>query len=324
MPEFSQFPACYHPSSVRVIVTPSAFARENLFYIQEAGHIRLVQSHAGTQRSSLDSFLIVQVAAGSGTLQYGPRRWELRAGQCFWVDCRRPHGYRSADNDPWELRWVHFNGRSAPAFYERFGTAEPVFTPPDAGAVARRLDTVLQLARRWDAPGRARSFGRGGRAAGRRAGGPARAGRPRPGPPPGWRRCAPGSSTTAPSPSRSTASPPAFISANTILPRSFKQRYGETIVACLHAARIDRRQTDAALYRPDAGADRRRLRVQRTGVFYPPLQGGRRPDRHRLPPRLAQPPPIKGEKGELFTKKSRFALWKNCPNAAVCAIINLT
>ena len=55
MPQSSQFPACYHPSSVRVILTPSPFARENLFYLQEAGHIRLVQSHAGTQRSSQGS-----------------------------------------------------------------------------------------------------------------------------------------------------------------------------------------------------------------------------------------------------------------------------
>ena len=36
MPQSSQFPACYHPSSVRVILTPTPFARENLFYLQEA------------------------------------------------------------------------------------------------------------------------------------------------------------------------------------------------------------------------------------------------------------------------------------------------
>ena len=65
LPEYSSFPPFYDPSSLRVILTPSAFARQNLFFLQEAGHIRLVQSHGGTQRSSLDSFLIVQVAAGS-------------------------------------------------------------------------------------------------------------------------------------------------------------------------------------------------------------------------------------------------------------------
>ena len=64
MPDSRTFPACYDPSSEREIVTPSAFGRRNLFFLQEAGHIKLVQSHAGTQRSSLDSFLLVAVAAG--------------------------------------------------------------------------------------------------------------------------------------------------------------------------------------------------------------------------------------------------------------------
>lgn len=148
----NRFPDDYDPSSLRAIVTPSAFARQNLFYVQEAGHIRLLKSHAGLQRSSLDSYLIVQVAAGSGVLHYGGRDYPLGAGQCFWVDCRRPHGYRSAPHDPWELRWVHFNGRSAPGFYQLFGDDCPVFTPADSAAVARHLDAVLRAAQRWDTP----------------------------------------------------------------------------------------------------------------------------------------------------------------------------
>lgn len=148
----NRFPDAYDPSSLRAIVTPSAFARQNLFYLQEAGHIRLRRSHAGLQRSRLDSYLIVQVAAGSGVLRYDGREFALTAGQCFWVDCRRPHGYRSSPDDPWELRWVHFNGRSAPGFYGLFGDTAPVFTPTDAASVARRLDAILRAARRWDTP----------------------------------------------------------------------------------------------------------------------------------------------------------------------------
>ena len=56
MPEFRQFPACYDPASVRAIVTPSAFARENLFFLQEAGHIRLVQSHAAPSGRAWTAF----------------------------------------------------------------------------------------------------------------------------------------------------------------------------------------------------------------------------------------------------------------------------
>ena len=150
----TNFPACYDPASERRIVTPSPFARKNLLYLQEAGHIKLRQSHAGTTRSALNSYLIVAVAAGSGTLWYGGLTHTLRTGQCFWVDCRRPHSYRPAPDDPWELRWVHYNGQSAPAYHglftERQG-AGPVFTPPDFDALLKPMDEALAAARAWDA-----------------------------------------------------------------------------------------------------------------------------------------------------------------------------
>ncbi len=239
MPESGSFPSFYDPSSVRAIVTPSAFARQNLFFLQEAGHIRLLESHAGTQRSSLDSFLIVQVAAGSGRLQYDGKTWPLQAGQCFWVDCRRPHGYRSADDDPWELRWVHFNGHSAPAFYGLFAAGPgPVFTPADAGAPARRLDAVLDLARHWDATAELEASAEiaallAGILADRAHGGEQSA--------PAARleevrayviaHCAENFSLDELA--------ARFYLSKYYLARSFRQRYGETIVDCRLSARID-------------------------------------------------------------------------------------
>ena len=239
MPESGSFPSFYDPSSVRAIVTPSAFARQNLFFLQEAGHIRLLESHAGTQRSSLDSFLIVQVAAGSGRLQYDGKTWPLQAGQCFWVDCRRPHGYRSADDDPWELRWVHFNGHSAPAFYGLFAAGPGRCSPPPTLGPLPDAWT-----RCWTWPG---------------------TGTPPPSwkPPPRSRRCWRGSWRTGPT--AGSSPPPAarleevrayviahcaenfsldelaarFYLSKYYLARSFRQRYGETIVDCRLSARID-------------------------------------------------------------------------------------
>lgn len=239
MPETGSFPSFYDPSSVRAIVTPSAFARQNLFFLQEAGHIRLLESHAGTQRSSLDSFLIVEVAAGSGQLRYDGRVWPLHAGQCFWVDCRRPHGYRSADNDPWELRWVHFNGHSAPPFYKLFQAGgSPVFAPADAGTTARRLDAVLELARRWDATAELQASAEiaallagilADRARGREESAPAARLEE-------VRAYIIAHCTENFSLDELAAR---FYLSKYYLARSFKQRYGETIVDCRHSARID-------------------------------------------------------------------------------------
>lgn len=236
MPAPSAFPPFYDPSSRRVILTPSAFARQHLFFVQEAGHIRLLQSHAGTQRSQLDSFLLVQVAAGSGRLQYDGRTFALRTGDCFWVDCRRPHGYRSADNDPWELRWVHFNGRSAPAFYHLFEARGPVFTPADGADIAARLDAVLDLARRWDAGAELHASAQvaallaGVLAAPDDAADPAAA-----------RLDAVRAYLIAHCAENISLDDLAarFYVSKYYLARSFKRRYGETIVTCLHAARLD-------------------------------------------------------------------------------------
>ena len=239
MPVQNQFPDSYDPASLRAIVTPSAFARQNLFYVQEAGHIRLLRSHTGLQRSSLDSYLIVQIAAGSGTLQYGGRDYPLCAGQCFWVDCRRPHGYRSAPHDPWELRWVHFNGRSAPGFYGLFGDGPPVFAPSDGACVARHLDAVLRAAQRWDTPAELNASAEIAALLAEIVTDRARA-------------ADPGALTadrldavrdyliehcTEELTLDSVAAH--FYISKYYLARSFKRRYGETIIACVNSARLD-------------------------------------------------------------------------------------
>ena len=240
MPDSRTFPACYDPSSEREIVTPSAFGRRNLFFLQEAGHIKLVQSHAGTQRSSLDSFLLVAVAAGSGTLQYGGKVHPLRAGQCFWVDCRRPHGYRAADDDPWELRWVHFNGLSAPGFYRLYEAGGgPVFAPMDFEAVTRRMESVLDAARHWDAPAELTASAEMAALltgiVNERAGGAQT-------PPAAAARLDEVRTWLAGHAAEEiTLEEPAarFYISKYYLAHSFKQRYGETVFAFLNNARID-------------------------------------------------------------------------------------
>ena len=195
----------------------------------------------------------MQVVAGSGSLRYGARRFALRAGQCFWIDCRRPHGYRSADADPWELRWVHFNGRSAPAFYRRFGE-EPVFTPANGAAVARRLDAVLACASRWDATAELEASAEIAALLAGILGGQVRVGAPG-----GESGQAARLEAVRAYLADHCAEPltldelaARFFISKYYLARSFKQRYGETILDCLHAARIDRakqmlRYTDQTL-----------------------------------------------------------------------------
>lgn len=129
--------------SLRIIATPSAFAKRHLYYVQEAG---VFQTEPGyfTERENLDSYLIVYTAAGRGKLKYGDKTYDAAPGQLFFIDCRRYQHYATDPNDPWHLVWIHFHGSSSPAYYDRYASAgTPLATlPADSPIPALLLDIV--------------------------------------------------------------------------------------------------------------------------------------------------------------------------------------
>lgn len=105
--------------SERYLHTPGSFARQNLLYVQEVGHLKSLQPHRCV-REKLDSFLLLVVLEGKGSLKIGDRETEVNEGDCAWIDCMGHYEHISDEQDAWKLAWVHFNGKSARAFYELF------------------------------------------------------------------------------------------------------------------------------------------------------------------------------------------------------------
>ena len=109
-----------------VINTPSAFTRQNFFYIQEAGYLKSLKSHL-SRRSELNSYLFFVVLSGSGEVTYREPLSEgsmisrtAHTGDCFFLDCSGEYTHISTDEDPWELLWIHFNGPQVKAYYTYF------------------------------------------------------------------------------------------------------------------------------------------------------------------------------------------------------------
>ncbi len=105
--------------SERYLHTPGSFARQNLLYVQEVGHLKSLQPHRCV-REKLDSFLLLVVLEGRGTLKISDRETVVSKGDCAWIDCMGHYEHISDEQDAWKLAWVHFNGKSARAFYELF------------------------------------------------------------------------------------------------------------------------------------------------------------------------------------------------------------
>lgn len=142
---FDKFPDSYAENSRRMIQTPSSVARSAFFYVQETGYFKLKESHRAF-RKNLDSYLVVLVLSGSGTLMYNEELFELKTGSCFFIDCMVPYYHQSSISDPWELMWVHFNGATSKEYYRYFSTkSEPAWMPHSFQQIREKLDSLLDV-----------------------------------------------------------------------------------------------------------------------------------------------------------------------------------
>lgn len=130
----------------RVISTPSQFAKEHLFYVQEAGTLCQGDAHI-SQRLSLDSYLFFLVLGGKGEFHYQNRQYYIRQGDCVWIDCSYPYSHISTASSSWELKWVHFYGKKVHTFYKYFvDQGKPaVFSPFYAGSFNESLSALYGL-----------------------------------------------------------------------------------------------------------------------------------------------------------------------------------
>ena len=137
------------PESEWKIVSAGPFARDNLLYLQEAGHF-ISGVNYYTVRKELDSYLVKLTLSGAGILEYGGETCRLSAGSFFWIDCRAPqHYYTAPDAGQWDVLWFHFYGATAGAYYQAFlsqtqgraAASLPVDSP-----VSAQMSALLALA----------------------------------------------------------------------------------------------------------------------------------------------------------------------------------
>lgn len=125
-------------SSHRIIYTPSTFARSSLIHLQETGTLQAIHPHK-SERSGLQSYLFFTVLNGEGRLTYEGKEYELKPGDCVFLDCRKVYSHETGfhylgDSEEqsqglWSLQWVHFYGANMNAVYQKYQErgGKPVF-----------------------------------------------------------------------------------------------------------------------------------------------------------------------------------------------------
>lgn len=98
----------------RILYTPSAFAKSSLIYLQEAGELTAQKPHT-SKRSNLSSYLFFIVLDGTGEVIYNGIKYDLKTGDCCFLDCNKPYSHSTGTN-LWTLKWVHFHGFIEPIY----------------------------------------------------------------------------------------------------------------------------------------------------------------------------------------------------------------
>lgn len=123
--------------SSRILYTPSPFARSSLLHLQEVGSLTAIRPHT-SKREKLQSCLCFMVEDGEGELVYEGKKYELKAGDVVFIDCRKAYSHSTGLNpniELWSLRWCHFYGPSMPAVYAKYCErgGQPVIRGADMG-----------------------------------------------------------------------------------------------------------------------------------------------------------------------------------------------
>ena len=132
--------------SSRILYTPSVFARSTLFHLQEVGSLQAIHPHTSS-RSGLVSYLCFVVLDGEGKVEYEGKSYEIKAGDCVFIDCRKAYSHATSAN-LWSLQWCHFYAPSLTAIYEKYKErgGRPVFHPDDPSQFTTILTDLYSLA----------------------------------------------------------------------------------------------------------------------------------------------------------------------------------
>jgi AraC-like DNA-binding protein len=109
-----------------------------------SGHFSDMPRHFMRRLKPMD-YLLFWVLAGRGFVETEGRRFDAGPGDLYCLRRAVPHAYGADTNDPWDIVWVHFDGRLARTFVERirrFGGAR-VDLGQDAELRSRWLELVI-------------------------------------------------------------------------------------------------------------------------------------------------------------------------------------
>lgn len=117
---------------------PDAFIRMQSFSYGKLG------KNYYTERKNYPSYLLLFTYHGEGLLRYEGKEYSLKRGDLFFINCKKYHYYRTADNT-WEHSDLHLQGLFIDQFYEEYQIERhPVFHFSNIDIYQEALEKALR------------------------------------------------------------------------------------------------------------------------------------------------------------------------------------
>lgn len=136
------------PGSDFYFYTPSALAKERLFYFTSVGHFLCDAEYRIERQVDYKNYMLLFVKKGKMMITSEGKKSIAKEGDMVFLNCHRPHAYRAVGYA--EFQWVHFDGSNTRQFYhdimESTGGRQ-VFRLDNGETVQKKLKEIISNCR---------------------------------------------------------------------------------------------------------------------------------------------------------------------------------
>ncbi|HEY8918572.1 MAG TPA: AraC family transcriptional regulator [Chitinophaga sp.] len=106
------------PPNIKKIVLRNALI--NRFYLTDMGFYPHAVNHDRERKAGCHQYILLYCIEGKGTIYLPGNTIELVPNTFFIIPRQVPHHYKSSQEDPWSIYWVHFMGEAADHLTARY------------------------------------------------------------------------------------------------------------------------------------------------------------------------------------------------------------
>ena len=98
-----------------LVTTPHPSAYNLPFYVTEVGHFYASKGFY-TERSAKNKYYVLYTVSGRGHMKYHDEEFYLEKGHAVMIHCNDYHLYKTASDETWDHKWIHFDGESCDTY----------------------------------------------------------------------------------------------------------------------------------------------------------------------------------------------------------------